>query len=97
MTANKVGGNHDVYTFYGIAPASIDKTTFLGDLNGFTYGGTFEGGLKADGEEGIDILENFNKSSETLDEKTKVEKEEFDLTQLETAIQAAIAAKEGRS
>ena len=37
-------GQYDVYTFYGMNTASLQNTTFSGDLDGLTFGGTFEGG-----------------------------------------------------
>jgi hypothetical protein len=42
LTANKVGGDYDVYTFYGMNPANRSNTVFGGDIEDFTYGGTFE-------------------------------------------------------
>lgn len=42
LTTSKVGGDYDVYTFYGIEPASQSNTVFNGDREDFTYGGTFE-------------------------------------------------------
>jgi len=42
LTANKVGGDYDVYTFYGMNPANRSNTVFEGDIEDFTYGGTFE-------------------------------------------------------
>ncbi|MGI6163976.1 MAG: Ig-like domain-containing protein [Bacillota bacterium] len=41
LTANKVGGDYDVYTFYGMNPANRSNTVFEGDIEDFTYGGTF--------------------------------------------------------
>jgi len=95
LTANKVGGDYDVYTFYGIAPASLDNTTFSGDLEGFTYGGTFEGGPGTAPQASIENLDTFNEGVEALDEEKPTEEETPDIAPLEAAIQEAIAAKEG--
>ena len=108
LTANKVGGDYDVYTFYGMNPANRSNTVFEGDIEDFTYGGTFEQDVTNIVEELEAAVSTFNDAKqEVIDEdeigvpgegeepEDEEEPEELDIAPLDTAIQEAIATKEG--
>jgi hypothetical protein len=108
LTTSKVGGDYDVYTFYGMNPANRSNTVFGVDIEDFTYGGTFEQDVTNIVEELEAAVSTFNDAKqEVIDEdeigvpgegeepEDEEEPEELDIAPLDAAIEEAIAAKEG--